>query len=169
MSKKLDAIIARSTVPSGRARTPLRTSLTEQEVNSYFAVAGPTFLPDGVMNPQVTIDDGGRLRARAIVDLDKAAKPKDRSWFDPLAWVSGKVEMIASGTLRAANGSGTFGLESASLGGVPIPRSLVQEIVSYYSRTPDTPQGFDLDKPFPLPANIRSIETQRGTAVIVQQ
>ena len=40
--------------------------------------------------------------------------------------------------------------------------------MSYYSKTPEKPQGFDLDKPFDLPQNIRQVELQRGTATIVQ-
>ncbi|MEO8070757.1 MAG: hypothetical protein ABI652_05105 [Acidobacteriota bacterium] len=168
MSKKLEAIITRAELPKARATPPLRTSFTDREVNAYFEIAGPLFLPEGVINPQVVIENAGRLRARATVDLDKAVKPKQRSWFDPLAWVSGKVEMSAIGTFSAKNGSGLFALESATLGGVPVPKSLVQEIVGYYSRTPELPQGFDLDKPFPLPSKIRSVETQPGAATIVQ-
>ena len=82
--------------------------------------------------------------------------------------MTGRVELTAAGFLTAANGKGVFQLQSATLGGVPIPATVVQEVVSYYSKTPETPQGFDLDKPFDLPQNIRQVELQRGTATIVQ-
>ncbi len=59
---------------------------------------------------------------------------------------------------------GTFALESATLGAVPVPKSLLQELVTYYTRSPELPNGFDLDKPFDLPANIRQVELQRGAA-----
>jgi hypothetical protein len=59
-------------------------------------------------------------------------------------------------------------LERATLAGVTIPKSLLQQVVSYYTRTPDTPQGFDIDKPFELPSKIQSVETARGQATVVQ-
>ena len=103
-----------------------------------------------------------------FVDLDAALKPKERSVFDPLAWVGGKTEVTASGVVRAQNGKGQLQLESATLGGISIPKSLLQQLVSYYTRTPEEPAGFDIDKPFDLPANITSVEISRGQAIVVQ-
>ncbi|MEO7190528.1 MAG: hypothetical protein ABI051_05685 [Vicinamibacterales bacterium] len=169
MQKKVAAMTLRANKPaSSKTVAPLRTSFTDNEVNAYFKVHGKELVPDGVLDPQIVIVDVGRVRARAIVDLDAALKSKERSWLDPLAWLSGKVEIIAAGTLRAVNGKGVFGLESATLGGVAIPKSLLQELVSYYSKTPDHPRGFDLDSPFDLPASIQAIETKRGGATIIQ-
>jgi hypothetical protein len=116
----------------------------------------------------VAIADGGRLEGHAIVDLDTIRKSKDRGALDPLNYVSGAVEVAAVGTLKTANGQGTFDLQSATLSGVPIPKSILQELVTYYSRTPDEPNGIDIDKPFPLPASIRSVEIRQGSATIVQ-
>jgi hypothetical protein len=45
---------------------------------------------------------------------------------------------------------------------------LLQEIVSYYSRTVENPGGFGLDQPFPLPAGIREIQVEPGRAIVVQ-
>ena len=170
MQRKLVAIAAAGERPPAArpATAARRTSFTDQEVNAFFKMFGPTFMPAGVNDPQVAIDDGGRVRARAIVDLDTALKPKERSWLDPLAWLSGKVEVTAIGTLRANAGKGLFSLEQATLGGVSVPKSLLQELVSYYSRTPEQPKGFDLDPPFGLPSKIQSVETRRGLATVVQ-
>jgi len=44
----------------------------------------------------------------------------------------------------------------------------LQELVRYHARTPDTPAGFDPNKPFELAANIREVEIQRGAATIIQ-
>ena len=68
------------------------------------------------------------------------------------------------------SGSGVawFELESATLSGVPIPKSLLQELVAYYSRTPANPRGLNIDDPFPLPAGIRRIDVLPGRAVVVQ-
>ena len=108
------------------------------------------------------------MEARAVVDLDTVRKAKERQWSDLLSYVTGTVEVRAIGKLQAANGQGTFQLESATLGGVPMPKLLLQELVQYYSRTPDSPEGFNIDQPFTLPHQIRKVELQRGSAVIVQ-
>jgi hypothetical protein len=54
------------------------------------------------------------------------------------------------------------------VGGVSVPRSLVQELVTYFTRTAETPQGVSLDRPFDLPARIQQVRTQTGQATIVQ-
>ena len=42
--------------------------------------------------------------------------------------------MTATGVLKTADGAGRFELESATVGGIPIPKVFLQEIVSYYSQ-----------------------------------
>jgi hypothetical protein len=49
-----------------------------------------------------------------------------------------------------------------------VPISILQQLVSYYSRTPDNPAGFNLNEPFELPSKIWAVETSRGQAVVVQ-
>jgi hypothetical protein len=70
--------------------------------------------------------------------------------------------------LTTSNGVGMVELQSAALGALPIPKVILQEIVSYYSRTPERPAGIDLDAPFALPARIREIQVQTGRAIVVQ-
>jgi hypothetical protein len=168
MARKVTAIEQRATLPPSPKTPALRTTFTEREANAYFQVNGHDFLPAGVINPNVVIDVGGRVQARAVVDLQQALKTKDRSMFDPLAWLGTSVEVTAAGTLVAVEGKGKFQLESATLSGIPVPISVLQEIVSYYSRTPDAPQGLDLNQPFALPASIRSVQTTHGAATVVQ-
>jgi hypothetical protein len=165
MEKKLVAIGERGENPARPGAPQLRTAFTDREVNAYFRVKGPEFLPAGLVNPELFIDDAGKVRARATVDLDKALKP---SLLNPLSWVGGKTEVTAAGVVRAADSMGTLQLETATLAGISIPKSVLQQLVSYYTRTPDTPEGFDLDKPFRLPSNIRSVDTRRGHATVVQ-
>jgi len=169
MQRKLVAIVTRAELPASTVKHPAqRTSFTDREVNAYFRVHGPEFLPAGVVNPQVAIAPAGRVRAKAIVDLDAALKPSERSWLDPLAWLSGKVEVAGVGTLRAANGRGVFTLETATVNGVDIPPAVLQEIVSYYSRSPENPRGFVMHEPFDMPSAIQSVETVAGRATVVQ-
>jgi hypothetical protein len=168
MGKKLTAILDRGARPPAKNPKPLRTSFSEREANAYFKYYGPEFMPVGVVNPRVVIDQGGRVKANAVVDLDAVRKSQARSMFDPMNLLFGSVEVAASGTLQASGGRGTFQLESATLGSVPIPKSLLQELVTYYTRSPEMPQGFNLDKPFDLPANIRQVDIHRGAATVVQ-
>jgi hypothetical protein len=167
LEKKIAAVIARGAANDPVPR-PLRTVITEREVNAYFKFQGAQQLPLGVVNPVITILDGGRVSGVATVDLDAVRKSKERGWSDPLAYVAGTVDVHATGRLRGANGKGVFELESATLGLVPIPITLLQEIVTFYSKTPESPGGFALDQPFVLPQKIRQVDLQRGSAVIVQ-
>jgi hypothetical protein len=150
-------------------REALRTTVTEPEVNAYLAYDAATDLPAGVLEPVVTIVGGGRLSGRAIVDLDAVRKQKNpTSMLDPMSYLTGRVPVMATGVLTTSNGTGRFQLESASVGGLPVPKMVLQEIVSYYSRTPQNPSGMSLDDPFALPSRIREIQVERGQAVVVQ-
>jgi hypothetical protein len=96
------------------------------------------------------------------------AKSKPRPFYDPMSLLFGSVEVVAIGRVTGANGQGTLQIDQATLGGVTIPQAVLQEIVSHYTKTPESPNGFTLDKPFALPVNIRAVETQRGLATVVQ-
>lgn len=169
MHQKLTAIATRGALSVSPTPLPVqRTSFTDRELNAFFRVNGPEFLPAGLVDPQVTIDRAGQVRFKAIVDLDLALRPKERGWLDPLAYLGGKVEVAGAGALHAANGRGVFRLDNATLGGVTIPRSVLQEIITFYSRSDELPRGFQLDEPFELPSAIRAIETAPGRATVVQ-
>jgi hypothetical protein len=78
------------------------------------------------------------------------------------------VPVTAAGTLTTKEGVGRFVLESAQISGVTIPKSLLQELVSFYSKSPTNPNGINMDEPFELPAAIREIQIVVGAATIVQ-
>jgi hypothetical protein len=150
-------------------RQPRKTLVTESEVNSYLVYEAREQLPTGVVEPSVSILGGGRLSARAVVDLDAVRKEKNpTSLLDPMNYLMGKVPVSAVGVLKATNGVGHLELESAAISRLPIPKFLLQEIVGYYSRTAANPAGINLDDPFALPARIREIQVERGQAIIVQ-
>jgi hypothetical protein len=168
LRQKLQVIIDRAAAEAPPPRTPLVTSVSDREVNAYLRhVVGPD-LPAGLVDPTIAIADRGRLGFRAKIDLDAVRKSRARGALDPLNWVSGTLELVLNGTLEAARGRGTFALESATLGGVPVPQSLVQELVTYMTKTPENPVGIGLSEPFELPAAIQQIRTRPGHATIVQ-
>jgi len=150
-------------------RQPHRTTVTEHEVNSYLRFEAGAQIPSGVVDPAITIVGAGRVSGRVLVDLDAVRKQNSqRSLFDPMSYVTGRVPVTATGILKASNGVGRFEFENAAIGPVPVPKLVLQEIVSYYSRTPEKPAGIALDDPFTLPAGIREIVVQAGRAVVVQ-
>jgi hypothetical protein len=152
------------------AETPeaRQTAVTEDEVNAYIQALPAEELPQGLLDPQVNILPDGRLSGRATVDLDaiRAARAQDGAGaFIPL---SGKVPVEATGVLRTGQGVGAFTLESVTVSGVVVPKSMLQELIAQYTRSDASPDGVNLEAPFRLPARIREIRTARGQAVIVQ-
>lgn len=152
-----------------RKDTALRsTQLTDTEVNAYLKFHAASQIPNGIVDPILRAAGNGRVTGQALVDLDAVRTQKKRGWTDPLGYLMGKVPVTAAGTLTTQNGVGRFTLESAHLSGIPVPKSLLQELVSYYSRTPENPAGINMDEPFELPAAIKEIKVGVGTAVVVQ-
>lgn len=152
------------------AETPeaRQTAVTEDEVNAYIQALPAEELPQGLLDPQVNILPDGRLSGRATVDLDaiRAAQAQDGAGaFIPL---SGKVPVEATGVLRTGQGVGAFTLESVTISGVVVPKSMLQQLIAHYTRSEASPDGVNLEAPFRLPARIREIRTARGQAVIVQ-
>jgi hypothetical protein len=146
------------------AETPRRTTVTEGELNSWFVYRSQPLLPVGVKDPQVTAIGNGKLLGVVTVDLDEVGKSKSGAW----SILTGRVPITLSGVLSTKDGRGQFDLQSASLSGVPLPKFLLQEIVSHYTRTEDHPQGIRLDDPFALPSGIKRIDVGQGQAVIQQ-
>jgi len=164
--KKLEQILLNSESRSERVR---ETAVTEGEVNSYLRFSAGDQVPVGVTEPSIGIAGQGRLTGRAIVDLDAIRRKRGSGGlFDPMSYLTGRLPITASGVLETHQARGKFTLETAAISGVPIPKSFLQEIVSYYSRSDDFPNGINIDDPFDLPAEIQKIEVQPGRATIVQ-
>jgi hypothetical protein len=163
--KKLQLIVAQANT---EARTPRRTPVSEGEVNAYLRVRGPELLPVGVTDTTLSADGDGRVSGRAIVDLDAVREKGSGSLLDPKTYLTGRLPVTAAGILHTKNGSARFELHSATVGGVPIPKSFLQELVSYYTRSSDFPNGISLDQMYELPANIREIQVGDGNAIVVQ-
>ena len=166
LKAKVSAITAFAERPSRQSR---RTTVTETELNAYLLYDVGSNLPVGVVDPALTILGAGRVSARAVVDLDAVRKErKPTSLLDPLTYLGGRLPITATGVLTTSDGVGRLSLESTAVSGIPVPKIVLQEIVSYYSRTPQKPAGINLDDPFNLPARIREIQVERGQAVVVQ-
>jgi hypothetical protein len=167
-AEKFARIAAAVEAESPTNAAPLETTITEREINSYFELEGPTFLPEGIATPRFTLGDGGRVRTRAIVDLDVWGSGRERSVFDPLSYLAGDVEVIATGRLEASDGEGVIRYESATVAGLSVPKTLAQELVRFYTRSEEFPNGIAFDTPYPLPAGVRAVSVQSGEVAITQ-
>jgi len=166
---KLTKIVAFGNAkPAAKAPAPQSTSVTDAEVNSYLRFIATPQIPVGIVEPLLSALGDGRVSGRAIVDLDAVRKQKQRGWTDPLAYLSGQLPVTAAGRLTTKDGKGQFQLDSAEIKGVPIPKAVLQELLSYYSRTAENPAGIDMDAPFELPARIKEIRVGSGTSTVVQ-
>jgi hypothetical protein len=168
MSAKLEFIIDIAESAREADAPPARTAFTDAEINAYLMHYGPTFLPPGVADPRVRVGDPGHVSARGVVDLDAVRRSRKRAWHDPLAYLTGALEVTATGIISAEDGVGVVQFESATVAGISVPQRVVQEIVRHYTVSPERPNGFGFDEPFELPANVRSVTFEHGRTTVVQ-
>jgi hypothetical protein len=166
LQAKIDAIVKNAAdVPP----KPREFSIAEQEANSYLLFNLKEKIPKGLAEPEITMIGDGALAARVLVDMDEVKRRRQsRSVIDPLNYLSGQLPLNARGLLRTREGRGQLYLRSADIGGVPLPKPLLQELIGFFSRTPQNPKGFDIDAPFDLPSKIREISVRSGESVVVQ-
>lgn len=165
---KLTKIVAFGNTPAAKSAQARATPVSDVEVNSYLRYLAAGQVPVGIVEPVLNALGDGRVSGRAIVDLDAVRKQKTRGWLDPMAYLSGRLPVNASGRFSTKDGTGQFQLESADISGVTVPKAVLQELVTYYSRTPENPEGINMDAPFELPARIREIRVGTGTSTVVQ-
>ena len=162
------AQIEKNAVVPRKGAVARNTPVSDAEVNSYLKFLAGTQVPVGIVDPLLHGEGNGRVTGTALVDLDAVRTQKKRAWTDPMGYLMGRLPVTAAGTLSTKDGVGRFTLESAQISGVTIPKSLLQELLSYYSKTADKPNGINMDEPFNLPSAIREITIGQGTATIVQ-
>lgn len=166
LQAKIDAIVKNAAADPPK---PGKFAIAEREVNSYLVFNLKEKIPKGLAEPEITMIGDGALAARVLVDMDEVKRRRQsRSVIDPLNYLSGQVPLNARGLLRTREGRGQFYLRSADIGGVPLPKPLLQELIGFFSRTPQNPNGFDIDAPFNLPSKIREISVRSGESVVVQ-
>ena len=166
LQAKIDGIVKNAAADPPK---PRKFSIAEQEANSYLVFNLKEKMPQGLADPEITMVGDGALAARVLVDMDEVRRRRQsRSVIDPLNYLSGQVPLNARGLLRTREGRGQFHLRSADIGGVPLPKPLLQELVGFFSRTPQNPNGFDIDAPFDLPSKIREISVRAGETLVSQ-
>jgi len=150
--------MADETSPKDRA-----TTFTQDETNSYLKYQAGDLLPTGLTQPELTMLGAGRVAGKAIVDLDVVRqKQGSGGWFDPTSYLTGKLLVSAAGRVVTADGKGRFELERAEISGITLPKSFLAQMVNFFTRTADNPNGSSIDDTFELPAKIRRIDVEQG-------
>jgi hypothetical protein len=166
---KLTRIVVFGNTPAAPGRQATQsTDLTDDELNSYLRFQAGDQIPAGIVEPTLNALGDGRVGGRVIVDLDAVRKQKQRGWMDPLGYLTGQLPVTATGRLTTKEGVGKFELETAEVSGITVPKSLVQELLSHYSRTPENPAGINMDEPFELPSRIKEIRVGKAQSTVVQ-
>lgn len=148
---------------------PRTTPFEDVELNSYLRFGVTELLPVGLTEPSAKLLGQGRSTLRAVVDLDMVRKAQGKkSWYDPTAYLTGRIAVLTTGVLLANDGVGRFNVERIEVSGVPMPKRLLQEILSYYTKSAEYPNGVNLDDQFTLPAHIRRVDVEVGRAIITQ-
>ena len=170
MQQALAVIMTRANAPvtKGKPSSTLRTTFSDTQLNAWLLADGKDNVPVGLLSPKVAFLAASGVTAKAVVDLDAVRKSRPRGMMDPMNLLSGLVPVTLTGTLSGTGGMGTFDVQSASLGTWPLPRSILQELIAFYSKSPEYPDGITLGKPFPLPALVKSLLIAKGTATVVQ-
>jgi hypothetical protein len=170
MQATLSAILVRAATPApaGKPRPPLKNSFTDAQFNAWLQADGKENLPVGLINPVVTFFAGNKVTAKAVVDLDAVRQSKPRGMLDPMNLMTGFIPVTMTGTLSGRNGQGRFDVETWTLGSWTLPRSVLQELITFFSKSEDFPNGITLGQPFPLPAAVRDLAITRGLATVVQ-
>jgi hypothetical protein len=158
MQQKLESIVRFGAIPRLETQS---TTIEEGEVNAYLQTYLREEIPPGITSPTLKILGDNRLSATATLDLDamNASRPPSEG-FDPIRVLRGSLGAKVSGRLVTENGSGRFELESAELGGIPLPRALVSQLVSSYD--------VNIDDAFDLPSSIREIRVEPGQVTVLQ-
>jgi hypothetical protein len=150
-------------------KKPLSTAFTQAETNSYLKFNATELLPTGLTEPEITLLGQNRVSAKAIVDLDIVRKKQSSGgWFDPTSYLTGKLLVTAAGRVITGDGKGRIELQSAEVSGVPIPKTFLNQMVNFFTRTADNPKGSTVDDVFELPAKIKRIDSEQGRFTVHQ-
>jgi hypothetical protein len=164
--EKIDRIIENG----GKSPVPPQTTVfTEDEVNQLLRTRMKEFIPTGLSDPHVRLMGNHTLIARLVVDLDEYKRRREgRGGLGPLAFLTGRVPVTARGTLQTHEGQGRLRLDASDVNGIPLPPALVREMITALSRSRRNPEGYDIEKPFALPDNIRNVTIGHQEAVVTQ-
>ena len=168
--RELEAALARILVNAGtpsRGRER-RVILSERAINGFLRFQGADRLPPGLTEPALRMEAGGRLTVTTTVDLDAVREQQAPGPFNPLRFLGGELPVTAIGVVQSARRALTIDVESARVGSLSVPVTLVNELVQIYTRSDEYPDGIDLSEPIALPSGIDAVLVEPQRVVVVQ-
>ena len=160
--KKLESIERRKHDPS--ARRPESVLVTESELNSFLNLR--TKMPRGLSDVLVRLEQE-RIHATGLLDLEQVRdKMPTLSPWSPLYWLTGRVGVLLRGRFLNHDGFGSIEWEDVRVGSVPVPLTLLDQIVASATKDEEHPEGFDIRAPFRLPYTVRRVRLEPGRAFL---
>lgn len=163
LAQKLEVLERRRKQPDPGTTKPV--VVTEAELNSYLNLSLGERMPPGLNDVAVMLDRG-RIAARALVDLQQVqGKAPPSSPWSPLAYLTGRVPLELTGRYRNhQEGFGSLEVEEIRLASLPVPMSLLEQLILQATQTRENPRGFDIHAPFRLPYTAKRLRVQKGQA-----
>lgn len=151
---------------TGRVTRGKSVLVTENELNSYLNLSLGARMPRGLSDVVVRLETE-RIHATGVLDLEKVRdKMPTVSPWSPLYWLSGQVPVLLRGRVVNDDGFASIEWEDVRVGNVPLPITLLHQIVSSTTRSDEYPDGFDIRAPFPLPYSVRQVRIETGRAFL---
>jgi hypothetical protein len=164
LDRKFDDLSERH--KAGKVARGKSVLVTEHELNSYLNLSPSVKMPRGLSDVLVRLESE-RIHATGLLDLEKVRdKMPNLSPLSPLYWLSGQVGVLLRGRILNDDGFASVEWEDVRVGNVPVPISLLHQIVSSTTKSDDLPGGFDIRAPFALPYSMRQVRIQPGRAFL---
>jgi hypothetical protein len=140
--------------------------VTESELNSYLNLSLGEKMPRGLSDVVVRLEYE-RIHATGVLDLDQVRdKMPNLSPLSPLYWLTGRVPVLLRGRILNDDGFASIEWEDVRVANIPVPISLLHQIVSSTTKSEDLPDGFDIRAPFRLPYSLRQVRLEQGRAFL---
>jgi hypothetical protein len=163
LSRKLASIEARQKAKTRKKETVV---VTEGELNSYLNLAYGPELPRGVSDLDARLDYE-RIRVTGIVDLDLVqGKVSAPSPLSPLNFLRGRVPVELAGRLVNRDGFGNIEWETVRISSIPLPITMLEQMVVSSTRNSRNPEGVDIHAPFRLPYSVDRVRLEPGRAYL---
>lgn len=141
---------------------------SERSLNGYLRFQGESFLPTGLSNVSVEIQEAGRLIGTGMLNLDEMGDFPGGS-TGVLQLLSGSLPVSITVAVEETGKRLHFTLEVVQIGPVTLPSTLAGLLVRRYSVSERYPDGFDVSVPALLPSAVQDIHIQQARISIVTQ
>ncbi len=149
---------------AGKPPPAKRLLVSDAELSAYLNLAAK--LPPSVSNLEIHFERE-RIAAKGLLDLDQLqGKLPSGGALGGFSLFSGRVSVQLKGRLQSDDGFGTFQLEDARVGSIPLAPAMVAQLVAAATKSADAPQGFDILAPFRFPYGVRTVRLSPGRAVL---